>query len=213
VPRRETATLKLIRGSVTPRDSTASNDQVWAMSMAGRARGAGQGQRRSGGRAWREACGPRIRPPPTPPPRASSLKGAWGAPGRPAQLFQVPLPDSVPGLSVLVAWPTITIPDVGIFQIPIVRRRPPRRDGHAMLYGCPGSEPRRHLYLRSFVVGRLVDYKGPRCQACAGLRWASQGRSRGSSIVRFGLGWGRRPPIGFFFRVIPGILGRPLIPG
>ena len=71
----------------------------------------------------------------------------------------------------------LTIPDVGVFQIPIVRRPLPRRGGFAILYRCPGwSRPRRHLYLRSLVVGRLVDYQGPLCQACAGLRWASQGQ-------------------------------------
>ena len=31
--------------------------------------------------------------------------------------------------------------------------------------------------------------------------------------MRFGLGWGWRPPIGFRFRVIPGIPGRSRIPG
>jgi hypothetical protein len=46
-----------------------------------------------------------------------------------------------------------------------------------MLYRCPGcGQPKRHLYLRSLVIGRLVDYQGPLCTACAGLRWASQGR-------------------------------------
>ena len=71
----------------------------------------------------------------------------------------------------------LTIPDVGVFQIPIVRHPLPRRGGFSILYRCPGcSEPRRYLYLRSLVIGRLVDYQGPLCQACAGLRWASQGR-------------------------------------
>src|SRR5216683_446674 len=71
----------------------------------------------------------------------------------------------------------LTIPDVGVFQIPIVRRQLPRRRGSSILYRCPGcGQPRRHLYLRSLVIGRLVDYQGPLCQACAGLRWASQGR-------------------------------------
>ena len=75
----------------------------------------------------------------------------------------------------------LTIPDVGVFQIPIVRRPLPRRGGFSMLYRCPGcGQPKRHLYLRSLVIGRLVDYQGPLCQACAGLRWASQGRPRGA---------------------------------
>src|SRR5216683_7136938 len=71
----------------------------------------------------------------------------------------------------------LTIPGVGVFRIPIFRRPLPRRGGLAILYRCPGCvQPRRHLYLRSLVIGRLVDYQGPLCQACAGLRWASQGR-------------------------------------
>src|ERR1700737_2858605 len=74
----------------------------------------------------------------------------------------------------------LTIPDAGVFQIPIVRRPLPRRGGSSILYRCPGcGQPRRYLYLRSLVIGRLVDYQGPLCQACAGLRWASQGRYLG----------------------------------
>jgi hypothetical protein len=87
----------------------------------------------------------------------------------------------------------LTIPDVGVFRIPIVRRPLPRRGGLAILYRCPGcSELRRHLYLRSLVIGRLVDYQGPLCQACAGLRWASQGRYLGvlHRAFRAGLGLG-----------------------
>src|SRR5689334_21362481 len=58
----------------------------------------------------------------------------------------------------------LTIPGVGVFQIPIVRRPLPRRGGQAILYRCPGcSEPKRYLYLRSLVIGRLVDYQGPLC--------------------------------------------------
>jgi hypothetical protein len=52
----------------------------------------------------------------------------------------------------------LTIPDVGVFRIPIVRRPLPRRGGQGILYRCPGCfKPRRHLYLRSLVIGRLVD--------------------------------------------------------
>ena len=85
----------------------------------------------------------------------------------------------------------LTIPDVGVFQIPIVRRQLPRRGGFSILYRCPGcGQPRRHLYLRSLVIGRLVDYQGPLCTACAGLRWASQGRYIGvfHRAFRAGLG-------------------------
>ena len=88
----------------------------------------------------------------------------------------------------------LTIPDVGVFRIPIVRRPLPRRGGQAILYRCPGcSEPRRHLYLRSLVIGRLVDYQGPLCQACAGLRWASQGRYLGVLHRAFRLPSPRHP--------------------
>src|ERR1700737_5471650 len=46
----------------------------------------------------------------------------------------------------------LTIPDVGVFRIPIIRRPLPRRGGQAILYRCPGcSEPRRHLSLRSLA--------------------------------------------------------------
>jgi hypothetical protein len=80
----------------------------------------------------------------------------------------------------------LTIPDLGVFQISIVRRPLPRRGGFAILYRCPGcARPRRHLYLRSLVIGRLVDYQGPLCQACAGLRWASQGRYLGVLRIPF----------------------------
>jgi hypothetical protein len=85
----------------------------------------------------------------------------------------------------------LTTPDVGVFRIPIVRRPLPRRGGLAILYRCPGcARPRRLLYLRSLVIGRLVDYQGPLCQACAGLRWASQGRYLGvlHRAFRAGLG-------------------------
>ncbi len=34
-------------------------------------------------------------------------------------------------------------------------------------------------YLLSVVDRSLVAYQGPRCQACAGLRWSSQGRYQG----------------------------------
>src|SRR5260370_28981213 len=40
----------------------------------------------------------------------------------------------------------LTIPDVGVFQIPIVRRQLPRRGGAAHPHSCPGSsEPRLPL--------------------------------------------------------------------
>ncbi len=76
----------------------------------------------------------------------------------------------------------VTLPEVGSFRIGVVRRPLPRRGGFAVLYRCPGcAKPRRYLYLQRLVLGRLVDSEGPLCQACAGLRWASQGRYLGNS--------------------------------
>lgn len=47
----------------------------------------------------------------------------------------------------------------------------------ALFYRCPWCrKPRRHLYLLTLVGAKLVDYLGLRCQVCAGLRFASQGR-------------------------------------
>jgi hypothetical protein len=75
-----------------------------------------------------------------------------------------------------------------------------RSSGFSILYRCPGcGQPRRHLYLRSLVVGRLVDYQGPLCQACAGLRWASQGRYIGVFHRAFRAGLGLQPSDQFPF--------------
>src|SRR2546422_11203214 len=61
-----------------------------------------------------------------------------------------------------------------------MRRPSPNRTGTMILYRCPVCEkPRRYLYRLTVSGGRLADYFGLQCQACAGLRWASQGRYRG----------------------------------
>jgi len=36
-------------------------------------------------------------------------------------------------------------------------------------------KPHRFLYLQTLNGNTLVDYLGPRCRECAGLRFASQG--------------------------------------
>src|SRR5256712_2379767 len=60
-----------------------------------------------------------------------------------------------------------------------MRRPSPNRTGTMILYRCPVCEkPRRYLYRLTVSGGRLADYFGLQCQACAGLRWASQGRYR-----------------------------------
>jgi hypothetical protein len=63
------------------------------------------------------------------------------------------------------------------YRIPIERRPLPRGTGIALFYRCPRCRTlRRHLYLRTLVGTKLVDYLGLRCQVCAGLRFRSQGR-------------------------------------
>lgn len=61
----------------------------------------------------------------------------------------------------------------------IIRGPSPNRTGSVLLYRCPMCrKPRRYLYRLVVSGGKLADYFGLRCQACAGLRWASQGRYR-----------------------------------
>jgi hypothetical protein len=66
------------------------------------------------------------------------------------------------------------------FRVRIIRRPMPRRGGIGILFRCPNCDrAKRFLYLLSVVDRSLVAYQGPRCQACAGLRWSSQGRYQG----------------------------------
>src|SRR5262249_51727278 len=60
----------------------------------------------------------------------------------------------------------------GEIQVGIVRRPLPGGRATAILYRCPGCEhPRRYLY------AAVKSYGLPwQCQACAGLRWQSQGQ-------------------------------------
>jgi len=73
----------------------------------------------------------------------------------------------------------VTKPSGASQPIGIMRRPSPNRTGTMILYVCPVCEkPRRYLYRLTVSGGRLADYFGLQCQACAGLRWASQGRYR-----------------------------------
>jgi hypothetical protein len=64
------------------------------------------------------------------------------------------------------------------------------------MYRCPSCRRRRrYLYPYALVGGRLVDWLGWQCQACAGLRWASQGSYRGvfDRAIEVALGVRREP--------------------
>jgi hypothetical protein len=64
-------------------------------------------------------------------------------------------------------------------RIEVVHRALPNRIGTTILYRCPVCKrPRRYLYGLAASMRGLVDHFGFQCQACAGLRWASQGRYR-----------------------------------
>lgn len=92
----------------------------------------------------------------------------------------------------------ITTPEGETLRVAILRQLLPRGAGSALLYRCPGcGRPRRHLYPWSLVGRRIVRYLGWRCQACAGLRWASQGSYRGrfDRALSAALGGGRRDPL------------------
>jgi len=61
-------------------------------------------------------------------------------------------------------------------HITILGRPLPRGTGIAIFYICPGCrKPRRYLYRLKLSGDHLVDDGCLRCQACAGLRFASQG--------------------------------------
>jgi hypothetical protein len=79
------------------------------------------------------------------------------------------------------------------YRIPILRRAL-SRGGAALFYRCPWCrKPRRFLYLRTLSGAALVDYLGPRCRQCAGLRFASQGRYRTKLAREFAPILGPRP--------------------
>lgn len=73
----------------------------------------------------------------------------------------------------------VTMPSGASRPIKVLRRPLPSGTGTMILYCCPICEkPRRYLYRLVRTGGGLADYFGLHCQACAGLRWASQGRYR-----------------------------------
>lgn len=86
----------------------------------------------------------------------------------------------------------------GSYRLSLVRQYLPRRGGTAILYRCPGCwRPRRYLYPLRVVCGVAVDDLGPRCQACLGLPWASQGwyiSALGRALTAAFCGPGRRGP-------------------
>jgi hypothetical protein len=70
----------------------------------------------------------------------------------------------------------VTLEDGETYRIEILRRPLPRRSGTATFYRCPRCRrPRRYLYRLTLSGNKLVRRLGLRCQACAGLRFASQG--------------------------------------
>jgi len=79
-------------------------------------------------------------------------------------------------------------------QITTLRRRLPKGSGTSLFYVCPWCrKPTRFLYLQALSGSELVDYLGPRCQGCAGLRFASQGRYRSKLAREFAPMMGPRP--------------------
>ena len=63
-----------------------------------------------------------------------------------------------------------------VCTVTVMRRAVAKSAGTTLLYRCPGcSSPRRYLYGLTLVGARLVYGLRWRCQACAGLRWGSQG--------------------------------------
>ena len=70
----------------------------------------------------------------------------------------------------------VTVEDGETHRIEILRRPLPRRGGAALFYRCHGCRrPCRYLYRLSLVGNTVTRRLGLRCQACAGLRFASQG--------------------------------------
>ena len=79
------------------------------------------------------------------------------------------------------------------YRIPILRRAL-SRGGTALFYLCPWCrKPRRFLYLQTLIGDELVEYLGPLCLLCAGLRFASQGRYRTKLAREFAPILGPRP--------------------
>ena len=88
----------------------------------------------------------------------------------------------------------VTLPGGESRRIPILRRRLPKGSGTSLFYVCPWCrKPRRFLYLQTLSGDELVEYLGPRCPRCAGLRFASQGRYRTKLTREFSPILGPRP--------------------
>jgi hypothetical protein len=88
----------------------------------------------------------------------------------------------------------VTLTSGETYRIPILRRAVPRGSGTTLFYLCPWRrKPCRFLYLKTLSGNGLVDYLGPRCLRCAGLRFASQGRYRTKLNREFAPILGPRP--------------------
>ena len=74
----------------------------------------------------------------------------------------------------------VTLENGETYRIPILRRPLPRGTATALFYRCLWCrKSRRYLYRLTLSGTTLVGYLGLRCQVCAGLRFASQGRYQG----------------------------------
>ncbi len=81
----------------------------------------------------------------------------------------------------------VTFDDGGTQRLTILRRALPRGTGTALFYRCSWChKPRRYLYRLTLSGTKLVSDLGLRCQACARLRFGSQGQYRSAFSRIFG---------------------------
>ncbi len=82
---------------------------------------------------------------------------------------------------------TVTLADGATQRVGLLRRPLPRGTGAALFYRCSRCQkPRRYLYLLTWSGTKLVSDLGLRCQACARLRFGSQGHYRSAFSRIFG---------------------------
>ncbi len=91
----------------------------------------------------------------------------------------------------------VTLADGATQRVGLLRRPLPRGTSTALFYRCSWCQkPRRYLYLLALSGTKLVSDLGLRCQACARLRFGSQGRYRSAfsvaSSTALGLGMNTR---------------------
>ncbi len=81
----------------------------------------------------------------------------------------------------------VTFDDGGPQRLTILRRPLPRGPGTVLFYRCNWCQkPCRYLYLLTLFGTKLVSDLGLRCQACARLRFGSQGQYRSAFSRLFG---------------------------